>query len=128
MNQTLIDQRSLLRSRTTAPQQHYYGYLPDVAGKGKIQKIDTDTGSNEERAESSAGASPTTGKPKRSTVKGEARVKLIAALTLHHRYADGSCMNCEPIGVNQLARNAEVSPSSASVFVSKKIPGSIGNR
>ena len=82
-----------------------------------------DTGSNEERAESSAGASPTTGKPKRSTVKGEARVKLIAALTLHHRYADGSCMNCEPIGVNQLARNAEVSPSSASVFVSNEFGG-----
>ena len=82
-----------------------------------------DTGRNEERAESSTGASPTTGKPKRSTVKGEARVKLIAALTLHHKYADGSCMNGEPIGVNKLAKAAKTSRSSASRFFAAQFKG-----
>jgi hypothetical protein len=41
-------------------------------------------------------------KQKRSTEPGEARRKLIAALTAHHRYADGSCLNSAPVGNNQL--------------------------
>jgi hypothetical protein len=60
---------------------------------------------------------------KRSTERGEARVKLIAALTAHHRYADGGCLNQEPIGNNQLARAARVSPSSASTFFIDKFQG-----
>jgi hypothetical protein len=55
-------------------------------------------------------------KLKRSTTKGEARAKLISALTLHHEYADGGCSNQDPIGSNKLARLAGVSVSSASTF------------
>jgi hypothetical protein len=44
-------------------------------------------------------------------VRGEAEAKLIAALTKHHQYADGSCLNLEPVGNNELARIAEVSES-----------------
>ncbi len=52
-------------------------------------------------------------RPKRSTQKGNAQTKLIAALTKHHQYQDGSCLNTEPIGVNELAQQAGVSSSSA---------------
>lgn len=53
---------------------------------------------------------------KRSTVPGEGRDKLIAALTKHHQYADGGCLNQEPLGNNELARLAVVSKSTASDF------------
>jgi hypothetical protein len=61
--------------------------------------------------------------PKRSTERGEGRDKLIAALTKHHKYADGGCPNLEPIGNNELARAAGVSPSTASLFFNKKFRG-----
>jgi hypothetical protein len=64
-----------------------------------------------------------TPRPKRSTEPGEARAKLIAALTKHHRYADGSCLNTEPIGNNELARLAGVSESTASAFFNDKFRG-----
>ena len=67
-------------------------------------------------------------KPKRSTEKGEGRVKLIAALTKHHKYADGSCLNLEPIGNNELARLAGVSESTASAFFKKEFKGHIKYR
>jgi hypothetical protein len=38
------------------------------------------------------------GKGKRSTGRGDGRVKLIAALTKHHEYANGGCINLAPIG------------------------------
>jgi hypothetical protein len=38
------------------------------------------------------------------------------ALTQHHKYADGSCLNLNPIGNNELARIAKVSESTASEF------------
>jgi hypothetical protein len=61
------------------------------------------------------------GKPaKRSTERGEGRAKLTAALTKHHKYADGSCLNLEPIGNNELARQADVWPSTASAFFNYK--------
>jgi hypothetical protein len=53
---------------------------------------------------------------KRSTSKGEAREKIIAALTKHHQYEAGSCLISEPIGNNELARNADVSSSTASRY------------
>jgi len=53
---------------------------------------------------------------KRSTVKGEARAKIIAALTEHHKYQDGGCPNLEPIGVRELARKADVAGSSVTDF------------
>jgi hypothetical protein len=62
-------------------------------------------------------------RPKRSTERGEGRAKLISALTAHHKYADGSCLNQEPIGSNDLARKAEVSESTASAFFAKEFKG-----
>jgi hypothetical protein len=61
--------------------------------------------------------------PKRSTERGEARAKLIAALTEHHQYANGSCLNQEPIGNNELARVAKVAKRTASAFFQKEFKG-----
>lgn len=63
---------------------------------------------------------PTPAKAKRSTKRGEARLKLIAALTKHHKYADGGCLNQEPIGVRALARLADVDPATASAFFNRE--------
>ena len=54
-----------------------------------------------------AGTPPAPKKGKRSTRRGEAAIKLIAALTKHHKYAKGSCLNLEPVGNNELARQAD---------------------
>lgn len=67
-------------------------------------------------------------KAKRSTVKGEGQVKLIAALTKHHQYSDGGCLNLDPIGNNQLARLARVSPSTAKTFFDKHFSGHLKYR
>jgi hypothetical protein len=74
-------------------------------------------------ATSEAPARAMTTKPKKSTERGEGRTKLIAALTRHHQYADRGCLNLEPVGVNRLARRAEVSPSTASAFFKKEFKG-----
>lgn len=66
---------------------------------------------------------PPAKKAKRSTEKGEARLKLISALTKHHQYADGGCLNLEPVGNNPLARLAGVADSSASDFFKKEFGG-----
>jgi hypothetical protein len=70
----------------------------------------------EENADAGDGNSSTRPKAKRSTERGEARAKLIAALTRHHRYADDGCLNLEPIGNNELARKAAVAKRTASEF------------
>jgi hypothetical protein len=60
---------------------------------------------------------------KRSTERGEGRAKLIAALTKHHQYADGGCLNPQPIGNNKLAKAADVSTSTASTFFNNEFQG-----
>jgi hypothetical protein len=60
---------------------------------------------------------------KKSTQSGEATAKLIAALTTHHQYENGSCLNPNPIGANLLSRLAGVSEGSASSFFTKKFGG-----
>ena len=70
-----------------------------------------------------AAVSPPAKKLKRSTERGEGRAKLISALTKHHKYADGGCLNLEPIGNNALARLAKVSESTASAFFNKEFDG-----
>jgi hypothetical protein len=62
-------------------------------------------------------------KPKKSTQQGDARAKLIAALTAHHQYENGGCGNTEPVGVNVLARTAEVSGSTVSGFFETQFKG-----
>ena len=61
--------------------------------------------------------------PKRSSTRGEGRLKLVAALTKHHRYADGSCLMLEPINNKELAKLAKVAPSTASAFFRDKFEG-----
>ena len=69
---------------------------------------------------SGAGEGP---QAKRSTERGEARTKIIAALNKHHKYREDSCLNLEPIGGNVLARKAKVSKSSVSRFFKKEYDG-----
>jgi len=60
---------------------------------------------------------------KRSTAKGDGRARLIAALTKHHQFATGGCLNLESIGNNQIAMLAGVSTSTASAFFEKEFKG-----
>lgn len=75
-----------------------------------------DVNANEEVA--LAKKSPNSGK-----AKGEGQEILIPALTMHHRYADGSCLNLEPIGNNELSRIADVSTATATRFFKKWFDG-----
>jgi hypothetical protein len=61
----------------------------------------------------------------RSTGKGDAKVKIISALTKHHEYANGSCLNQEPIGVRDLAGKdkADVGRSTVSDFFGAEFGG-----
>ena len=91
----------------------------------------------EVRADLEAAAPPvapvpaeSTGKPnvrtiatKRSTAKGDAEAKIIGALTAHHGYSNGGCSNFAPIGVNELARKAEVGAASVNRFFDKQFNG-----
>jgi hypothetical protein len=81
-----------------------------------------------------ADARPTGGedspvRSKRSTARGDARAKIISALTEHHRYASGGVLNLEPIGVNELVRrlrngrNSGVGIASVSRFFTKEFNG-----
>jgi vacuolar-type H+-ATPase subunit H len=65
-------------------------------------------------------------KKKRSTTKGSARVRIIAALTDHHKYARESAMNQEPIQVNALARKLKMSRSTVSEFLKNEFGGYAG--
>jgi len=66
---------------------------------------------------------------KKSTSKGEAEAKLIAALNHWHQYEkNGSCMNTEPIKNNELARRAKVAKGSASAFFQKHFKGHVQYR
>jgi hypothetical protein len=67
-------------------------------------------------------------KPKRSTMRGEAREKIIAALTEHHQYSKDSCLNTDPIGVAELGKKAKVSKSSVSEFFKVQFKGHIRYR
>lgn len=67
--------------------------------------------------------SPPVIKPKRSTERGEARSKILAALTMHHKYGTADSLNTEPIGVNALSRQAEVAGSSVSEFFTEEFKG-----
>ena len=58
-------------------------------------------------------------KAKRSTTRGKGQAKLMSALTNYHRYADGGCLNFEPVNSNELARLAKVAPSTANSFFNK---------
>ncbi|HEV3255440.1 MAG TPA: hypothetical protein VG013_01045 [Gemmataceae bacterium] len=65
---------------------------------------------------------PPATRQKRSTKQGDARNKLIAALTQNHMLTDGQ-WNLEPVGNNELARRADVAPSTAKAFFDKTFGG-----
>jgi hypothetical protein len=76
------------------------------------------------KIDASASPAAANGVPKqRNTMKCNNQIKLIAALTQHHQYADGSCLNAEPIGNNELARQAEVGRATANRFFDKWFGG-----
>lgn len=60
---------------------------------------------------------------KRSTDVGDARAKLVAALSMYHGYEGGSCLKTDPVGNNELARLANVSRSTASDFFRTEFGG-----
>jgi hypothetical protein len=88
--------------------------------RGLQAQGDADTSEKQDDPAPTATIKPT---PKRSTERGEGRAKLISALTKHHRYADGGCLNLEPVGNNALAKVARVSASTASAFFNDKFQG-----
>lgn len=67
---------------------------------------------------------PNSPKRKRSTKRGDARVKIIAALTKWHQYDGESCLKTDPIGNNKLARLAKVANSTVSKFFNDEFKGS----
>jgi len=86
----------------------------DMGSKGSVDPM---AGGEE------SGSNTTAEKAKRSTEPGEGRAKLISALTKHHKYADGSCLNLESVGNNELGRLADVSKASASDFFTLEFGG-----
>jgi len=85
----------------------------------EVELVGHDVGSGELIAD--GGTAP---RKKRSTNRGDARAKLIAALSDHHQYAKDSCLHLEPVGVNELARKADkLSNSTASEFFKKEFGG-----
>lgn len=67
-------------------------------------------------AEAANTSMTTARKPKKSTQRGEARTKLISALTAHHGYSNGSFLKWEPVNSNELAQQAQVAKPSATNF------------
>jgi hypothetical protein len=80
-------------------------------------------GNQHQPAPAGSSTGPTASRPKRSTHRGDGRAKLIAALTRHHKYANGGCLHTVAISNNDLARDAGVSKSTASDFFNKKFQG-----
>ena len=74
-----------------------------------------------------AATTPTTmpKKVKRSTkqIIKPSEVQIIGALTTHHKYSDGSCLNQEPIGNNVMARGLKINQGTTSAFFKKNFGG-----
>lgn len=64
-------------------------------------------------------------KVKRSTkqIIKPSEVQIIGALTTHHKYFDGSCLNQEPIGNNVMASGLKINQGTTSAFFKKKFDG-----
>lgn len=110
--------RDFLASQGITPLQARRMRFEDIAVLLQEAPATNASGSTEATARKPAGGDKRTAgaKKKRSTTKGEGREKCIAALTQHHKYQGRSCLNTEPIGCNELARQADVSQSTASSF------------
>ncbi|MAT68934.1 MAG: hypothetical protein CMJ58_05365 [Planctomycetaceae bacterium] len=73
----------------------------------------TDAAEAKPTPKGASGHKPTTG-------PGDAVAKLKAALTLHHKYSNGSVKNPDPIGCRKLADKAQVSDGAASEFFKRQ--------
>jgi hypothetical protein len=62
-------------------------------------------------------------KCKPSAGGGDKRLLIVSALTEYHKYADGGCLNCEPIGVRQLAGTDIASAGTISNFFDEEFGG-----
>ena len=98
--------------------------LSRVSVPGDVGHNGSEHQSDEREPAPSAAATSRAKKQKRSTAKGEAREKIISALSKHHGYdKGGGCLCTEPIGVNELARRSKVASSSVSDFFKKQFGG-----
>jgi hypothetical protein len=97
--------------------------LADAWGRADSELNDLRDRLNEDQGDRDATEPMGSKRRKRSTQRGEGEAKLIAALSEHHRYSDGSCLNQVPIGNNELAEQAHVSPSTASAFFGRHFQG-----
>jgi hypothetical protein len=90
-----------------------------------LQRATVEGDAGDDQQEESTGDSPARKKTKKkkSTARGEGEIKIVAALTKHHQYADGGCLNLTPIGNNELARLAGVRGSTASAFFNRQFNG-----
>jgi hypothetical protein len=70
-----------------------------------------------------AAASKPKAKKAKQAWRSDGELKLIAALTKHHRYADGGVLNQEAIGNNELAKQAGAGKARASAFFKKRFGG-----
>ena len=62
-------------------------------------------------------------KSKRSTTNGDARTLIISGLTAHHEYANGQCLNFEPVVLNEFARKTKVGSGTVSEFFKERFGG-----
>jgi hypothetical protein len=107
-----------LQEADTYPLNEAADALEEAAsGQGRANRVEGD-----DKSETSNAVLPEK-KAKRSTQRGEGEAKIIAALTKHHKYADGGTLNPEPIGNNALARLAGVSESTVSAFFKERFKG-----
>ncbi|MEO2090689.1 MAG: hypothetical protein ABGY75_14485, partial [Gemmataceae bacterium] len=88
--------------------------------KHRQEEVGETRGESEKDAGRNAGRAV---RAKRNTGRGEAKAKLIAALTAHHEYSNGGCVNTSPIANNELARLAGVDKGMVSRFFSKQFGG-----
>jgi hypothetical protein len=77
----------------------------------------------DELADLAPDAAPPPAKPKRSTERGEAVAKLIAALSQHHGYGSHNGLRYDAIGNNDLAKIADVGKATTSAFFKTEFGG-----
>jgi hypothetical protein len=91
--------------------------------KAYIAKLARESEEVEKPDQRATGSKPKPVKPKKSRSPGAAEFLLQKALKTHHKYADGSCLNYDPIGSNALARLVKVSGGSANNFFNNYFDG-----
>jgi hypothetical protein len=65
--------------------------------------VEGDAGDDQQEDSASSSTAQKKTKTKKSTVRGEGDIKIVSALTKHHQYADGGCLNLTPIGHRKIA-------------------------